>query len=387
MLDYLPAMSSVLDMDWRLGYSLSCRLERFYAVLVTRIMEKFPYTCVVVINWNGRRFLTRCFDSLQRLDYPSVGLVLVDNGSADGSAEFVKKQYPDVKVITNSKNLGFCRACNQGLREAINDRARYVVLLNNDTEVEARWLSELVKAAEARPGVGALSSKILFMEHRNILNSTGLCCSVIGNAWDRGIGQPDGEKWDEPTAVLGVSGGALFLRTEAVEKIGLLPKFGIYLEDMDMSLRLWDAGYEIRYVPTAVLYHQFSATMGEKSNVWRKEFLNARNRFRLIMRQFPLSKFPSIGVNLLKYEAKAVGRPIKGRKYWKSWAEIAAIFAAIAYVPDAAVERWKQLVSGRWRCRFWDMIDKERGFFEGFTLPDSSPDLNPDGAWQSGVDR
>jgi len=354
---------------------------------VSRIMDQLPYVCVVVINWNGRRFLTRCFDSLQSLDYPSVEPILVDNGSEDGSVELVKEGYPDVKVIANSKNLGFCRACNQGLREAINDGARYVVLLNNDTEVDKGWLSELVKAAEQNPGVGALSSKILFMEHRNIVNSTGLCCSVIGNAWDRGIGQPDGEQWNEPIPVLGVSGGALFLRTDAVREVGPLPRFGIYLEDMDISLRLWDAGYEIRYVPTAVMYHHFSATMGEKKNVWRKEFLNARNRFRLIMRQFPISKLPSITANLLKYEAKAVGRPIKERKYWKSWAEIAAILAAIAYIPDALVERWKQLVSGRSRCQFWDMIDKERGFFEGFTLPDASLDVSPGGPRQSGIDR
>jgi len=299
----------------------------------------------------------------------------------------VKERYPDVKIVANRTNLGFCRACNQGLREAIKDGARYVVLLNNDTEVDKCWLSELVKAAEDNPGVGALSSKILFMEHRNIVNSTGLCCSVIGKAWDRGIGRPDGEEWDEPAPVLGVSGGALFLRTDAVERVGLLPKFDIYLEDMDISLRLWDAGYEIRYVPTAVLYHHFSATMGEKKNMWRKEFLNARNRFRLIMRQFPLSKFPTIAVNLVKYEAKAVGRPIKERKYWKSWAEVAAIAAAIAFVPDAVVERFKRLVSDRWRCRFWDMIDKERGFFQGFKLPDASSGVSPSDPGQGGVDR
>ena len=183
------------------------------------------------------------------------------------------------------------------------------------------------------------------------------------------------------------NGGARRVGRRAVEKVGPLPKFDIYLEDMDISLRLWDAGYEIRYVPTAVLYHHFSATMGEGRNVWRKEFLNARNRFRIIMRQFPLSRLPSIAVNLLKYEAKAVGRPIKERKYWKAWAEIAAIVAAIAYVPDAVVERCKRLVSGRWRCRFWDMIDKERGFFEGFTLPDSSSGAGPSDPAQSGVDR
>ena len=335
-------------------------------------MKRSPNVSVVVINWNGRRFLERCFDSLHELDYAAVNLVLVDNGSQDGSVEFVTARYPDVTILANRTNVGFCRACNQGLREALRDGLPYVVLLNNDTEVDRRWISELVNAAEQHPHAGALSSKILFMEHRNIINSTGLCCSIIGNAWDRGIGQPDDERWSKPDRVLGVSGGALFLRTDALRRVGLLPHFDIYLEDMDLSLRLWNAGYEIMYVPTAVLYHHFSATMGEPKNMWRKEYLNARNRFRLIMRQFPLSKLPSIAARLAKYEAKALGRPIKQREYWKTRAEFAALLSAILYVPDAIVERCRQLVSGRWRCRFWDMIDKERGFFEGFAVAQPS---------------
>ena len=337
-------------------------------------MKQSPNVYVVVINWNGRAFLQRCFDSLHDLDYTPVKLILVDNGSTDGSVEFVKQTYPDVRIIANPRNVGFCRGCNQGLRLAIQDNVPYVVLLNNDTEVDKRWLSELVSVAEQNARVGALSSKILFLEHRNIINSTGLCCSIIGNAWDRGIGQPDGEPWNKQAKVLGASGGALFLRTDAVRKVGLLPHFDIYLEDMDLSLRLWNAGYEILYVPTAVVYHHYSATMGIGANLWRKQYLNARNRFRLIMRQFPLSKFPSIKLNLLKCEVKALGRPIKDREYWKTWAEILAMLAAVVYIPDAIAERCKQIVSGRWRCRFWHMIDRERGFFEGFVLPEPSSD-------------
>ena len=361
-----------LDIPELLGYSLSCRLTCFYAVIMSQVVEQFSYVCVAVINWNGRRFLPRCFDSLHRLDYPSVSLVLVDNGSDDGSVEFVREHYPDVKIVANRKNLGFCRACNQGLVEAMKAGAKYVVLLNNDTEVDRRWISELVRAAEQNPRVGALSSKILFMEPRNFINSTGLCCTIIGNGWDTGIGQPDGDEWNKRAAVIGVSGCALFLRTDAVRRVGLLPNFDIYLEDMDICLRLWNAGYEIAYVPTAVLYHHFSATMSGRANVLRKEYLNARNRFRLILRQFPLAQFPRIAVNLVKWEAKAVGKPIKQREYRKALAEILAIFATILYVPDALVERSRQLLSGRWRCRFWDMIDTERGFFEGFVLPEFS---------------
>jgi len=324
---------------------------------------------VIVVNWNGIEHLETCLGSLERQTYTSHHVLLVDNGSSDGSAAFVKERFPHVEVIENERNLGFCRANNQGLRRAIDAGADYAVLLNNDTEADPRWLEELVRAAEQSPQVGALASKMLLFDRRDTINSTGLCCSIIGCAWDRGFGRPDGLPWDEPAEVIGASGGAFFVRTVALDRTGLLPRFDIYLEDLDLSLRLWNAGYTIEYVPTAVVYHKFSATMGSPRNRYRRAYLNARNRFQVLMRQFPIRHALRIWARFVRAEAKAIGRPVRDGEWWKVRAELCALLAAGVHKPAALVERVRAIVQGRGRCRFWHLIDQTVDFFPSAQLP------------------
>ncbi len=339
-----------------------------------------PTVWVIVVNWNGREHLETCLGSLERQTYPARRVVLVDNGSSDGSVAFVRERFPDVEVIENRRNLGFCEANNQGLRRSIDAGAQYAALLNNDTETDRRWLEELVQAAERSPRAGALASKMLLFDRRDTINSTGLCCSIIGCAWDRGFGQPDGPEWDEPAEVVGASGGAFFVRTAALERVGLLPRFSIYLEDLDLSLRLWNAGYTIEYVPTAVVYHKFSATMASPRNQYRRAYLNARNRLRVLMRQFPIRHWLRIWARVARAEAKAIGRPVKDGEWWKARAEMCALLAAIAYKPAALVERVRAALDGRGRCRFWHLIDESVDFFSGAQLPTIEPSVpGPDG--------
>jgi len=179
-----------------------------------------PVVFVVVVNWNGRKHLETCLGSLDRQSYTCRRVLLVDNGSTDGSVAFVRDRFPEVEIIANERNLGFCRANNQGLRRAVAAGAPYAVLLNNDTETDPGWLEALVRAADRLPQAGALASKMLMFDRRDIVNSTGLCCSAIGCAWDRGFGQPDGPVWNEPATVIGASGGAFFVRTAALDRVG-----------------------------------------------------------------------------------------------------------------------------------------------------------------------
>jgi len=332
-----------------------------------------PNVWVIVVNWNGREHLETCFGSLERQTYAARHVLLVDNGSSDGSVEFVRERFPHVEIIENTRNLGFCDANNQGLRRAIEAGAQYAVLLNNDTEADPRWLEELVRAAEQSPQTGALASKMLFFDRRDTINSTGLCCSVIACAWDRGFGEPDGPQWAEPAEVIGASGGAFFVRTAALERTGLLPRFGIYLEDLDLSLRLWNAGYTVEYVPAAVVYHKFSATMASPRNRYRRAYLNARNRFRVLIRQFPARYWPRIWVRVVRAEAKAIGRAIKDGEWWKVRAEVCALLVAGLYKPMALVERVRAALDGRGRCRFWHFIDQTVDFFPGARLPATQP--------------
>jgi GT2 family glycosyltransferase len=324
-----------------------------------------PMVWVIVVNWNGREHLETCLDSLEGQTYAARHVLFVDNGSSDGSVEFVRDRFPNVEILANVKNLGFCDANNQGLRLAMEAGAPYAVLLNNDTETDLRWLEELVGAAERLPEAGVLASKMLLFDKRDTMNSAGLCCSVIGCGWDRGFGEPDGPKWDEPAQVIGACGGAFFVRTAALARTGLLPRFGIYLEDLDLSLRMWNAGYTIEYVPTAVVYHKFSATMASKSNRYRRAYLNARNRLQVLMRQFPMKYCWRIWTRLARAEIRAVGRPILDGEWWKARAEICAILAAGLRKPAALVERCRAVASGRGTCRFWHLIDETVDFFPG----------------------
>jgi GT2 family glycosyltransferase len=302
--------------------------------------------------------LETCLGSLDRQTYAARHVLFVDNGSSDGSVEFVQKRFPRIEIIENQQNLGFCDANNQGLRRAIESGAQYAVLLNNDTETDPRWLE---------------ASKMIFFDRRDTINSTGLCCSIIGCAWDRGFGEPDGPEWAEPAEVIGASGGAFFVRTAALERTGLLPRFGIYLEDLDLSLRLWNAGYTIAYVPTAVVYHKFSATMASPRNRYRRAYLNARNRFLVLIRQFPARHWPRIWVRVVRAEAKAIGRPIKDGEWWKARAEVCALLVAGLYKPIALLERVRAALDGRGRCRFWHLIDQSVDFFPGAGLSTTQP--------------
>ncbi|HIJ65701.1 MAG TPA: glycosyltransferase family 2 protein, partial [Candidatus Hydrogenedentes bacterium] len=224
-----------------------------------------PLVHCFVINWNGLEHLEACFEALLAGTYENARFVLIDNASEDGSAEFVQGTYgydPRLDIVVNASNLGWSAGNNVGLEQALDGGADYVFLLNNDTVVAPDAIERLVEMAAARPEAGALAPKMLLYDSPDIINSVGLECSVIGSTWDLGIGRLDGPHWATPRKVIGVCGGACFLRTSALRKTGLLPTgFGIYLDDLDLCLRLWDAGYEVWNCPDAVVRHKYSATM------------------------------------------------------------------------------------------------------------------------------
>jgi hypothetical protein len=169
-----------------------------------------------------------------------------------------------------------------------------------------------------------------------ILNSIGLELSVVGAAWDRGIGALDGPEWHAEVPVVGVCGGACFLRAAALHHTTLLPEqFEIYFDDLDLCLQLWRAGYSVWTCPQAVVRHKFSATMGEGSRARRKYFLNTRNRFWLMARHLPLPTLLRSLPKILLGEVRAVGRSLLDGEAWKVWAHIRAWSSALLYVPEA----------------------------------------------------
>ena len=213
---------------------------------------------VVVPNWNGADSLGACLDSLLGQSV-SANIIVVDNGSSDGSLELLEK-YHTIKVIKHSENKGFAGGVNAGIVRAIEARAEYVALLNNDAVADKHWLEELVSVLDKHSGTGITTAKIMDVEGKK-LDSTGDYYTVWGLPYPRGRGESDIDKYDGLVDVFGASGGASLYRVGMLQEIGLFDEdFFAYYEDVDLSFRAQLAGWKVAYVSGAIAYHQIGAT-------------------------------------------------------------------------------------------------------------------------------
>jgi len=222
---------------------------------------------VVIVNWNRARDTIECLEALANLDYTNYRLLVIDNGSTDGSPEAIKAAFPAVEVIVNEDNLGFGRANNIGIEHALQQGADYVFLLNNDALVDKRLLTELVVVGESDPQIGMLVPKIYYHGEERRLWSAGA-------RWRRfpprvtiiGFGREDGPAYSVQQEVDFATGCAMLIKREVFERAGLFdPAFFMYHEDYDFSARVRRAGYRIVYVPQAVVWHKVSVSTGEES--------------------------------------------------------------------------------------------------------------------------
>jgi GT2 family glycosyltransferase len=237
---------------------------------------------VVVVNWNGRPYLDKCLSSLHAQTYPGLEIILMDNGSTDGSAEFVAAHFPQVRLIRHTSNLGFAAANNIAIR---NTTAAYIATLNNDAWAEPTWVAELVKVAESDHRVGMAASKMLFAAQPTMINSAGIALDRAGIAWDWRGGEPDDED-TRPVEVFGPCAGAALYQRTMLDDVGLLDEdFFAYLEDVDLAWRARLRGWRCLYVPTARVYHWHSATSTEGSPF--KNRLLGRNKLWAILKNYP----------------------------------------------------------------------------------------------------
>jgi GT2 family glycosyltransferase len=230
---------------------------------------------VVVVNWNGGLYVLRCLDSAQKSDVAVDQLVVVDNGSADGSPEAIGRYHPEVDLVVNPENRGFAAACNQGIERALARGAEFVFLLNSDAELRADTLTHLLDAAERNPNAGMLAGKILTDGGKKIW-CAGLEVGFFPNLQRmRGFFQRDVGQYDTETDVPALTGCGLLIRRSLVEKIGLFdPRFFVYCEDIDLAIRAEAAGLKCRYVPAAVMYHDYGMSTGGGYSPWRKYLLS-----------------------------------------------------------------------------------------------------------------
>ncbi len=238
---------------------------------------------IIVVNWNGRRYLEECLSALLAQTYSPYEIILVDNGSSDGSVEFVAQRFQEVKIIENGENLGFAAGNNVAIRQARGD---YIVTLNNDTRAEPNWLEELVKIVETDDRIGMCASKMLFYYHTGVLNSTGISLDIAGIAWDRRGGEQDDGCEREPIEIFGPCAGAALYRREMLEEIGLFDEdFFAYHEDVDLAWRARSRGWRCIYNPRAVVYHIHSGT-GLEGSAFKNRLLG-RNKIWTIVKNYP----------------------------------------------------------------------------------------------------
>ena len=238
---------------------------------------------VVIVNWNGRTALERALpsvlESLQRAG-DNAELVVVDNGSDDGSVEYLDTVGTSCRIIANEENRGFSPAANQGI-EATN--GTYVALLNNDVVCDPDWLVRLVEVADADQGIGCAAAQLRYLDDPERINSAGIVVDLLGRPHDRHDGRSAGDEPASPVDVFGGSGGALLLRRSMLDEIGLLDeRFFAYFEDVDLAWRARRAGWRSVYVPTAVVLHEHSATSGRIRGL--KRYLSTRNHIWLVVK-------------------------------------------------------------------------------------------------------
>lgn len=222
-----------------------------------------PEVSVIIVNWNGKKYLKSCLESLRNQTFKDFETIVVDNGSTDDSVPFVRKNFPEARVISLPENQGFCGGNNIGIKNA---RGKFIALLNNDAEASSNWLGELVNVLENHEDIGFCASKILLYNHRNLVDTCGDYYSTLGVAGK--IGHLDKEtNYNNSLEVFGACGGAAIYRRKMLEDIGLFDEdFFLSYEDVDLSFRAQLKGYKCTYVPTAKVYHNLSSTIGEYSD-------------------------------------------------------------------------------------------------------------------------
>ena len=309
-----------------------------------------PLVSIIIVNYNGKKFLSDCLISIFRQTYFPFEVIMVDNASHDDSIEYVRQNFPEVKVFTQSANRGFAGGTNAGIGQA---KGEFILTLNNDTIVTLDFIDELAKPMVSDPLVGMCASKMIFSDGR--INSTAICISRSGAAWDRGMGEPDHGQYDVAEEVFGPCAGAALYRRTMLDEIGLFDEdFFLYMEDVDLAFRAQLSGWKCMYVPSARVIHVHGGTTEPGSDT--SVYYGNRNLLWYAVKNFPKR-------TLLIFIPWIIGRNIAIIPYYffkgKGGAIIKAKVDSVKGLPrmikkrqsikktisDGAIEKWIQVWS------------------------------------------
>lgn len=236
---------------------------------------------IIIVNYNGKELLEKSLPSVVK--YTNADICVVDNNSTDDSLSFLKNNYPSIKLIESEENLGYGNAHNLALETHPN--YNYYVFMNNDITVTSNWLEEMIKVFNTKEGVGAVGPKILLSKKKDekyLVNSAGMDINKHLIAYDRYEGEYDDEKYNTVEKVDGICGAVMLVSKEVIEKVkGFNPKMFLYYEDVDLSLRIRDLGYDIYYCGNSVVYHNHMASTKDMGS-FKRNRMNMVNRYTSI---------------------------------------------------------------------------------------------------------
>lgn len=269
-----------------------------------------PPVSVIMLNRNGIRILgpdlKKFIKSVLDSDYSRLELIFVDNGSDDGSVQQVEEWFGKderFSTLALKENQGFAEGNNQGMNKA-SKIAKYIVLLNNDIIVERNWLKEMIGVMEQDSKIAASQPKIIKMGTSNVIDSTGGMLDRMARAYDRGSGETDEGQYDDQTDIFYAKGAAILMRRSCLNEVGLLdPDHFIYYEETDLCWRFHLAGYDVKLVPSAKVYHKGSAYFGTSVDPFML-YARRRHQMKMMLKNYSI-------MNLTKYgslfKARAIG--------------------------------------------------------------------------------
>ncbi|MEM1554662.1 MAG: glycosyltransferase family 2 protein [Thermoproteota archaeon] len=285
-----------------------------------------PEISVVILNYNGMKFLEVCLKSLLNSTYKDFEVVIVDNGSKDGSVEYLKKNFSSderIKIVPLGKNYGFAEGNNIGYKYT-HPHSKFIFFLNNDTEIEEDCLDKIVKKMLQDPSIGAAQPKIRSMREREKIDAVGGIVDYYGRTWHRGANEYDKGQYDSVSETFYAQGAAIVVRRSVIDEIGLFePAYFIYYEETDLCWRIWLAGYRVVVIPEAVVYHYGGGTT-VGSTTYREryfKFFNLRkNHIATMLKNYSL-------INIFKYTIPFIIRMVIIAFWWSLIGEKAKAMA------------------------------------------------------------
>ncbi len=342
-----------------------------------------PLVSVVLVTWNGEALLRAHLPSLLALDYPAFEVIVVDNGSTDGTVTYLRTTYPSIRVIVNPINLGTAEGSNVAIPVS---RGKYIFWVSNDMEFDRDILRHLVRRGEEDEAIGICTVKMLRIREGKLvreIDSVGANLDVFGFPDARGINQPDGGQFDSFREVFFSFGGAMFIRRSVLEITGGFdPDYLTLADDIDLSWRVRLAGFKVMVEPKAFLYHRVSATLSKSHNRPQKRFISERNTLRTLLKNYSAGYLsfilPLYGILLLGEMLffLLLGKWAMSRAGWRAivWnasrlratRELRRRVQGIRRVPDRAVVA-HMLKRSEKLLLFWDFVFRRRlGDWSGY---------------------